>query len=105
MTGAVARRKVLVIGIGAGNPKHVTIEAVEAIRRLDVVFVPDKGEEKRELAALRHDILRAHAGERPHRVVPYGVPKRRAEGDYGGAVDDWHAAIADIHEQFLMDEA
>lgn len=103
MTGA--RRKVLVIGIGAGNPKHVTIEAVEAIHRLDVVFVPDKGEEKRELAALRHEILRAHADNERIRVVSYTVPRRRGEGDYGGAVDDWHAAIADIHERLLMDEA
>jgi precorrin-6A synthase len=101
MTGV--RRKVLVIGIGAGNPKHLTIEAAEAIGRLDVVFVPDKGAEKRELAALRHQMLRAHAGERPCRVVSYAVPRRRADGDYGGAVDDWHAAIAEIHEQMLME--
>ncbi|MBX3530775.1 MAG: precorrin-6A synthase (deacetylating) [Rhizobiaceae bacterium] len=103
MTGA--RRQVLVIGIGAGNPRHVTLEAVEAIHRLDVVFIPDKGEEKRELATLRHDILRAHADNGRLRVVTYAVPKRRAEGDYGGAVDDWHATIAGIHERLLMDEA
>jgi precorrin-6A synthase len=104
MTGAAARRTVLVIGIGAGNPKHLTIEAVEAIHRLDVVFVPDKGEEKQDLAALRHHILRAHADPGRIRIATYAVPQRRAEGDYGGAVDDWHAAIADIHEQLLMDQ-
>ncbi len=101
--GAVART-VLVIGIGTGNPKHVTLEAIEALRRLDVVFVPDKGAEKQELAALRHEILRLHTGDRPPRAVTYAVPARRGEGDYGGAVDDWHAALAGIHERLLADE-
>lgn len=107
MTGAAAAaaRKVLVIGIGAGNPKHLTLEALEAIRRLDVVFIPEKGEEKQALAALRLDILRSHMGDRPHRAVGYSVPRRRSSGDYGGAVDDWHAAIAAIHERLLLEEA
>jgi precorrin-6A synthase len=101
---AALERDVLVIGIGAGNPKHLTLEAVEAIHRLDVVFVPDKGDEKRELAALRLDMIARHLAGKTHRVVPYTVPKRRADGDYEGAVDDWHAAIAAIHERLLLEE-
>jgi precorrin-6A synthase len=101
---AALKRDVLVIGIGAGNPKHLTLEAVEAIHRLDVVFVPDKGAEKRDLADLRLDMIARHLAGRPHRVVPYKVPKRRADGDYEGAVDAWHAAIAEIHERLLADE-
>lgn len=104
MTGTAARRKVLVIGIGAGNPGHVTIEAAEAIRRLDVVLMPDKGAEKQDLAALRHAILARHLGGRACRRVSYGVPGRRADGGYGQAVDDWHAALAEIHERLLMEE-
>lgn len=103
MTGAV-RRKVLVIGIGTGNPRHITVDAIEALRRLDVVFLPDKGAEKRELAALRHDILARYMDGRPHRIVTYDVPGRRAEGAYEGAVSNWHAAIADIYENMLIYE-
>jgi precorrin-6A synthase len=38
------RRKLLVIGIGAGNPDHMTIEAIEAMNRATVFFIPEKGE-------------------------------------------------------------
>ena len=73
-----ASRSVLVIGIGTGNPKHITIDAIEALRRLDVVFLPDKGAEKTELAALRHEILDLYMDGRPHAKVGYAVPSRRA---------------------------
>ena len=41
-----------IIGIGAGNPEHMTIEAIEALNRADILFIPDKGEEKAALRAL-----------------------------------------------------
>ena len=36
-------RNILIIGIGAGNPDHMTIEAIAALNRADVLFIPDKG--------------------------------------------------------------
>ena len=49
-------RKILLIGIGAGNPDYVTIQAVDALNRVDVFFVPDKGAEKAALRRLREEI-------------------------------------------------
>jgi len=49
-------RKLLVIGIGAGDPEQVTVQAVKALNRAQVFFVPDKGEEKAALVALRREI-------------------------------------------------
>jgi hypothetical protein len=49
-------RQILVIGIGTGNPEHVTIQAIRALNTVDVVFVLDKGGEKADLVALRREI-------------------------------------------------
>ena len=46
-------RKILIIGIGAGDPDYVTVQAVNALNRVDAFFIPDKGTEKEELARLR----------------------------------------------------
>ena len=41
----------LLIGIGAGDPNWVTVEAIRAIERLDVLFVVLKQDELDELVA------------------------------------------------------
>ena len=49
-------RKLLVIGIGAGNPDHMTVQAIDGLNRADVLFIPDKGTKKNDLAELRRHI-------------------------------------------------
>ena len=51
-------RKVFVIGIGAGNPDYITVQAINALNEVDVFFVMDKGQEKEHLVRLRprHDL-------------------------------------------------
>ena len=39
-------RKVSIIGIGAGDPRHMTVQAIEALNAVDVVFLLDKGRRK-----------------------------------------------------------
>ena len=46
-------KKVLVIGIGVGDPDQLTVQAVQALNRVDVFFVLDKGPAKTKLRALR----------------------------------------------------
>ena len=36
-------RKVFIIGIGAGNPDYITVQAINALNEVDVFFVMDKG--------------------------------------------------------------
>jgi precorrin-6A synthase len=36
-------KKIFIIGIGAGNPEYVTIQAVNALNQVDVFFILDKG--------------------------------------------------------------
>ena len=50
-------RDLWLIGIGTGNPAHVTLEAQAALREAALVLVPRKGD-KSDLADLRHAILK-----------------------------------------------
>ena len=98
-------RRIRIIGIGAGNPEHVTIQAVRALNSVDVVFVPDKGAEKAALRELREEICRRYIEHDDWRSVPLAVPQRAAaDDDYRGSVDDWHAALAQSYEQLFRDE-
>lgn len=97
-------RTLLVIGIGAGNPDHLTLQAVAGLKRAEVLFIPDKGAAKNELAELRREICDrfANAGARQ---VEFDVPTRaEPTASYRATVDDWHEAIAGIYEALIRDE-
>ena len=87
-------RTILVIGIGAGDPDQLTIQAINAINEAEVFFVVDKGADKSSLVELRSEILRRHkVGE--YRVVEIADPPRdRRATEYAAAVEDWHEARA-----------
>ncbi|MFE3292162.1 precorrin-6A synthase (deacetylating) [Rhodococcus sp. NPDC059234] len=92
-------RELLVIGIGAGDPDQVTIQAVKAMNRAEVFFVIGKGDEKQELVDLRTTILSEHM-DRDYRIVDIVDPPRdRTPSDYTGVVDDWHDRRAAIFEE------
>jgi len=87
-------RTILVIGIGTGDPDHVTQQAIGALARASVVFVVDKGEATDDLVRVRRQIADRWA-RGPVRFVTIEDPKRdRDPADYGVAVADWHSARA-----------
>ncbi|MFF8191133.1 precorrin-6A synthase (deacetylating) [Streptomyces bobili] len=100
-------RKIHVIGIGAGDPDQLTLQAVRALRSTDVFFVLDKGEVKNDLTRLRRDMLDTHLPDCGYRVVEARDPERdrRAGGAaYSPAVGDWRSARAGIYERLIADE-
>lgn len=98
-------RKILVVGIGAGNPEHLTVQAVNALNRADTLFIPDKGERKSELAELRREICDRFVTNPASRRIEFAVPVRaKPTSSYRRTVDDWHAAIAEIYERLILDE-
>ncbi|MHC0431423.1 precorrin-6A synthase (deacetylating) [Streptomyces sp. O3] len=100
-------RTIHVIGIGAGDPDQLTLQAVKALQATDVFFILDKGEEKSDLVRLRRDILDAHLPEGSYRLVEARDPDRdrTAQGAaYSPAVGDWRARRADVYERLILDE-
>lgn len=81
------------IGIGTGNPDHVTLAAIRVMREADLILLPRKGDEKSDLADLRRQICATHLDDLS-RVVEFDLPVRDGRDDYLGAVNDWHDAIA-----------
>ncbi|MGZ3142634.1 precorrin-6A synthase (deacetylating) [Lentzea chajnantorensis] len=89
-------RKILVIGIGAGNPDHLTLQAVKALRTVDVFFVLDKGAVKQELVDLRQSIVAEHATG-PYRVLEGRDPDRdRTPDNYVQTIEAWRRDRADV---------
>jgi precorrin-6A synthase len=62
-------KKVLIIGIGAGNPDYVTVQAINALNEVDVFFVIDKGKEKEELLRLRKEICERYVRDKSYRTI------------------------------------
>lgn len=99
-------KEIHVIGIGAGDPDQLTLQAVRALGRTDVFFLLDKGEEKADLVRLRELILQRHASP-AHRVVVARDPDRdrtAATPGYAPAVDDWRRRRADIYQRLIAEE-
>ena len=83
-------RKVFAIGIGTGNPEHVTVQAIKALNRVDVVFLLDKGSEKAELSRARREICERYI-EGAYRVVKLKDSVRDPSvASYEARVEAWH---------------
>jgi precorrin-6A synthase len=98
-------RKLFLIGIGSGHPEQLTVQAVEALQRLDVVFVLDKGEAKQELSLVRKLICERYIERRDYRVVEVEDPVRDPSlADYTTRVAAWHAERMRIFEVLIARE-
>jgi precorrin-6A synthase len=97
-------RRVLVIGIGAGDPDHVTVQAIAALNAADVFFVMDKGPAG-ELVRLRREICERYIDDDSYRIVAVRDPERdRTAPDYAAAVGAWRSARAAVWEALIADE-
>jgi precorrin-6A synthase len=98
-------RRLLLIGIGAGDPEYVTQQAIRALNEVDVFFVMEKGAEKDDLVALRREVCERFIAEQSYRIVAVRDPERdRGAADYAGAVDDWRRERRRIWERLIAGE-
>jgi len=98
-------RRVLLIGIGAGDPEHLTVQAIKALNAVDVFFVVDKGEAKQDLVRLRKEICARYVERRSYRMVEVRDPERdRSAPAYRSAVEDWRRRRADVYETLIQRE-
>jgi precorrin-6A synthase len=101
--------RVLVIGIGSGDPGHLTGEAVRALNDVDVFLVPDKGGDKHDLAALRRELCREVIDHDHYRMIEVPDPERgpdreRTAGQYRAGVAAWHEARARRYAEIIRSE-
>jgi precorrin-6A synthase len=87
-------RRILVVGIGAGNPDHLTLQAVDALDRAEAFFLIDKGVAQ-PLNELRQEMIERHARADHRTVVVDDPPRDRDPEDYDAEVRRWHQARAD----------
>lgn len=98
-------KKILVIGVGPGDPDQITVAAIKAMNRVDVFFVPDKGTEKTELAALRKRLCERFIERRDYRIVELCDPVRDGSiASYTERVAAWHEQRAARWEELLVTE-
>jgi precorrin-6A synthase len=99
----------LVIGIGSGDPDHLTREAVAALNRVDAFLVADKGAAKRDLIKLREEICRTLITHDHYRFIEVPDPARgpdreRDTGEYQNGVATWHQARARRYAEIIEAE-
>ncbi|TAJ42665.1 MAG: precorrin-6A synthase (deacetylating) [Reyranella sp.] len=99
-------KKILIIGIGAGDPDYITVQAVKALNAVDVFFLMDKGRIKGKLRDVREEICRRHiAPDRRHRFVEAPSPPRNTQpADYRASVDELNAAKQAVFEAMIQGE-
>jgi len=81
------------IGIGTGNPEHLTRAAEAAMRAADLILLPRKRAETAELLDLRAAICAEVVGGAA-RTATFDVPGRDPALPYLDGVAVWHDAIA-----------
>jgi precorrin-6A synthase len=82
------------IGIGTGDPGHLTRAAMAAINAADVILLPEKAG-KADLADHRRALLAEVLTNPQARIVPFPMPGREPDpADYLQTVEDWHDAVA-----------
>jgi precorrin-6A synthase len=101
----VPMRKLYLIGIGAGNPEYITVQAIKALNLVDVFFFMDKGETKQDLINLRKQICERYIENRSYRVVEADDPVRDPTiSDYTTRVELWHRQRALIYEEMIAQQ-
>ncbi|MCG6115411.1 MAG: precorrin-6A synthase (deacetylating) [Mesorhizobium sp.] len=89
------------IGIGTGNPEHLTLQAIREMRTCDLILLPRKGADKEDLAELRRSMCEEHLGPET-RIVEFDMPVRNEAIDsYRERVDAWHDDIAECWMQAI----
>ena len=84
------------VGIGTGNPQHLTLQAIEALNACDLILIPRKGRNKDDLAQARREICQRVLRPGGPKLAEFDLPRRDdSTPDYHQGVAQWHDAIAE----------
>lgn len=98
-------RKLFAIGIGTGNPDHLTVQAVKALKSVDVVFLLDKGSGKADLGHVRREICARYIEGDTYRLVELQDSARDPQvASYAARVGEWHERRLALYERSIAEE-
>jgi len=86
--------KIFLIGIGTGNPKHLTLEGINILNNLDLILLPKKNSDKADLYKVRKSICNSVIKNKKIKIKEYDVPQREEKFDYCDSVSVWHKTIS-----------
>ncbi|MCU4138378.1 MAG: Precorrin-2 methylase [Thermodesulfobacteria bacterium] len=98
-------KKVYLIGMGPGNLKYLTLEAVDLIKRLPLFLIPLKSSKKTYLTEKRKEILYKIRKDRNFKIVEIPFPERKRSFQYKEAVTSWRRKKAEILIKVLQKES
>lgn len=104
------KKKIYLIGIGPGDPKYLTVQAIERIRKLKTFLIPLKKGKKSQLTEIRKKIIEYCRSDREFRLIELDFPERKKFQPYEDSVRQWREekkrmlleVIKDIDEAGLM---
>jgi precorrin-6A synthase len=98
-------KTIFLIGIGAGDPEHLTVQAINALNKVDVFFVIDKGRETESLLRIRKQMCERYITNRSYRTVEIeDVERDRTDESYLAGVRAWHEQRAALYEKTIGEE-
>ncbi|GFM88416.1 precorrin-6A synthase [deacetylating] [Pseudomonas cichorii] len=98
-------KQILLIGIGAGDPEQITVQAINALNRATVFFLLDKGYAEDDLLRLRKDICQRYIQNDNYRLVQVRDPQREDDPQgYERGIEHWHEQRAVLFERLIGDE-
>lgn len=95
-------KRAFIIGIGAGDPDYLTIQAINAMNEVDVFFVANKGSDKQDLLRLRQEICERYVVKKPLRFVEFEPPARQSgKGSYTDSIEHLNSDLELTYEALL----
>lgn len=89
-------KKIYLTGIGPGELKYLTLQAVDVLKNVELFLVPLKKGRKEELLKIRKNIIEGIARDKPFRIIELPFPERRHSKDYEEGVQKWRNKKAEI---------
>ena len=95
--------EIFLIGIGTGNPEHLSLEGVDTLNKVDLVLLPKKNNQKLELFSLRKRICESVIKNKKIIIKEYKVPRRIETLNYSDSVNSWHQKISNNIFQIIKE--
>ena len=86
--------EIYLVGIGTGNPKHLTLEGIETLKEMELILLPKKNSQKKDLLNIRKYICNLAINQNNTFIEEYLIPERLVNTDYFNSVSNWHKEIS-----------